>query len=85
MMIEVIVLCTIFGVFILFAYTLGLKNGQRLRNDERIELPKFKEPIKEIIKSTKEHDDLGLTKEEQISWDNINNYNGSSESQKPIN
>ena len=84
-MIEVIVLCAVFGTFILLAYTLGLRNGQRLRNDEIIELPKFKKPIKDIIRSTKEHDDLGLTKEEQISWDNINNYNGSSESQKPIN
>ena len=84
-MIETIILCTIFGAFILFAYTLGLRNGQRLRDNEKIELPKFKEPIKEIIKSANRNDDLGLTKEEQISWDNINNYNGSSESQKPIN
>lgn len=83
-MIETIILCIIFGVFILFAYTLGLRNGQRLRDNEKIELPKFKEPIKERIKSANRNDDLGLTREEQISWDNINNYNGSSESQKPI-
>ena len=85
MMIEVITLCAVFGAFILLAYTLGLRNGQKLRDNEKIELPKFKEPIKEIIRSTKKHDDLDLTKEEQISWDNINNFNGSSESQKPIN
>ena len=84
-MIEVIVLCAVFGTFVLIAYSLGLKNGQKLRDNEKIELLKFKEPIKEIIRSTKKHDDLELTKEEQISWDNINNYNGSSESQKPIN
>lgn len=84
-MIETIILCAIFGVFILVAYTLGLRNGQKLRDNEKIELPKLKEPIKEIIKSAKKHDNLGLTKEEQISWDNINNYNGSPESQKPIN
>lgn len=83
-MIEAIVLFVVFGIFILFAYTLGLKNGQKLRNDEKIELPKIKESIKEIVSHTK-NDDLGLTKEEQISWENINNYNGSSESQKPIN
>ena len=84
-MIETIILCAIFGVFILVAYTLGLRNGQKLRDNEKIELPKLKEPIKEIIKSAKKYDNLGLTKEEQISWDNINNYNGSPESQKPIN
>ena len=84
-MIETIILCAIFGVFILVAYTLGLRNGQKLRDNEKIELPKLKEPIKEIIKSAKKHYNLGLTKEEQISWDNINNYNGSPESQKPIN
>lgn len=82
-MIETILMCTIFGVFILLAYTLGLKNGQKLKNDELIELPKVAEPIKEIMRHDKNIED-GLTKEEQLSWENINNYDGTLESQKHI-
>ena len=82
-MIETIILCTIFGVFILFAYTLGLRNGQKLTGGEKMDLPKIKEPAKEIFNSSKIKN-LELNKEEQISWENINNYDGTRESQKII-
>lgn len=82
-MIEAIILCTIFGVFILLAYTLGLKNGQKLVNNEKIETPKFKETIKEIT-ATRNNKDFELNKKDQISWENINNYDGTAESQKQI-
>lgn len=82
-MIEAIILCTIFGVFILLSYTLGLKNGQKLVNNEKIETPKFKEKIKEIT-ATKNNKDFELNKKDQISWENINNYDGTAESQKQI-
>lgn len=82
-MFETIVLCTIFGVFILIAYTLGLKNGQRLKENKTIELPKITETVKEIFNKDKNFED-SLSKEEQISWQNINNYDGTKESQKSI-
>lgn len=82
-MIETILLCTIFGVFILFSYTLGLRNGQKLKKDEPIKLPEVTEKIKEITKVNSKVDD-GLSKEEQISWENINNYDGTIESQRRI-
>ena len=45
-MIEII-LCTIFGIFILFSYTLGLKNGQKLANKEAIKaIPNLELPRK---------------------------------------
>ncbi len=82
-MFETVLLCTVFGVFILLAYTLGLKNGQKLKNDEKIELPNITKPIG-TIKEFKNDELNVLTKEQQLEWDNINNFNGSIDSQKPI-
>lgn len=82
-MIETIILCTIFGVFILLAYTLGLKNGQRLKENKSIELPKVTETARKVLHKEKSLED-SLSKEERISWENINNYDGTLESQKHI-
>ena len=54
---ETVLLCALFGFFIIVSYTLGLKNGQKLKNDEPIELPKVTEPIKEIMHSNKDIED----------------------------
>lgn len=80
---ETVLLCALFGFFIIVSYTLGLKNGQKLKNDETIELPKVTETVKEVFHKEKGFED-NLTKEEQISWENINNYDGTLESQKHI-
>lgn len=78
---ETMVLCVLFGLFVIIAYTLGLKNGQKLKNEEKIEMP-LTEPINKVI-NNKIIDD-GLSDEDRISWDNINNYDGTIESQKNI-
>ena len=78
---ETIVLCVLFGLFVIIAYTLGLKNGQKLKNEEKIEMP-LTEPINKVI-NNKIIDD-GLSDEDRISWDTINNYDGTIESQKNI-
>ena len=78
---KTIVLCVLFGLFVIIAYTLGLKNGQKLKNEEKIEMP-LSEPINKVI-NNKIIDD-GLSDEDRISWDNINNYDGTIESQKHI-
>ena len=78
---ETIVLCVLFGLFVIIAYTLGLKNGQKLKNEEKIEMP-LSEPTNKVI-NNKISDD-GLSDEDRISWDNINNYDGTIESQKNI-
>ena len=48
-----------------------------------VQLPKITEKIKEITKANSKVDD-GLSEEEQISWENINNYDGTIESQRQI-
>lgn len=78
---ETIVLCALFGLFVIIAYTLGLKNGQKLKNEEKIEMP-LSEPINKVINNKIIAD--GLSDEDRISWDNINNYDGTIESQKNI-
>ena len=78
---ETIVLCTLFGLFVIIAYTLGLKNGQKLKNEETIKMP-LTVPINKVI-DNKISDD-GLSEEDRISWENINNFDGTIESQKHI-
>lgn len=78
---ETILLCTLFGLFVIIAYTLGLKNGQKLKNEETIEMP-LTVPINKVI-DNKISDD-GLSEEDRISWENINNFDGTIESQKHI-
>ena len=78
---ETIILCALFGLFNIVSYTLGLKNGQKLKNEQKIEMP-LSEPINKVI-NNKISDD-GLLEEDRISWENINNFDGTIESQKHI-
>lgn len=84
-MIEVIILCTLFGAFILFAFIKGIELGQRLNRNERIEI---KSPITATSERIKEHKTNKALAEEQeimkINLENIDNYNGSSLGQKEI-
>ena len=50
---ETIILCTIFGVFILLAFILGLVFGCKLRNNEKITVPNLN-PVKTISKHKQE-------------------------------
>jgi len=79
-MIDVVILCT-FGAFILFAFVKGIQIGVKIRKDEPIEQFKIIEPIKDIINKPIEPK---LTKEQQLEWENINNYDGTSSSQQEI-
>lgn len=81
---ETIALLFLFGVFIILAYTLGLKNGQKLKNNEEIKMPEVN-PIK-IVRN--EIDAFEQRKKQDI-YDtiiaNIDNYDGTGLGQKDIN
>ena len=84
---ETIALLFLFGIFIIIAYTLGLKNGQKLKKDEEIKMPEIN-PIK-IIRN--EIDDFNIqneTRKEQDIYDtnmfNIDNYDGTGLGQRDI-
>ena len=81
---ETIALLFLFGIFIIVAYTLGLKNGQKLKNNEEIKMPEVN-PIK-IVRN--EIDAFEQRKKQDV-YDtimaNIDNYDGTGLGQKDIN
>lgn len=80
---ETIALLFLFGIFIILAYTLGLENGQRLKNNEVIKMPEVN-PVK-IIRNEIETFEQ---KKKQDAYDtmmaNIDNYDGTGLGQKDI-
>lgn len=81
---ETIALLFLFGIFIILAYTLGLKNGQKLKNNEEIKIPEIN-PVK-IVRNEIETFEQ---KKKQDAYDtmmaNIDNYDGTGLGQKDIN
>ena len=82
---ETIIICTIFGVFILLSFILGLVFGCKLRNNEKITMPSLN-PIK-VVSKHKQERELQRNKklEEEIlktNLENIENYDGTEYGQK---
>jgi hypothetical protein len=78
---DVACLILVVGILIIEAYSLGLKNGQKLKNEEKITT--IAEPVTKVIES-RNNPEPTLSKEAQIEWENINNFDGTTESQKSI-
>ena len=80
---DTILLLFLFGIFIIIAYTLGLKNGQKLKNEEEIKIPEIN-PVK-IVRNEIETFEQ---KKKQDAYDtmmaNIDNYDGTGLGQKDI-
>ena len=80
---ETIALLFLFGIFIILSYTLGLKNGQKLKNNEEIKMPEIN-PIK-IVRN--EIETFEQKKKQDIydtMMSNIDNYDGTGLGQKDI-
>lgn len=80
---EVALICTVFGVFILCSFKLGYQFGQN--KSVEVVVPKEKKTIKEHIKQKKAEKE----KEEELDEiykiiNNMENYNGTSEGQEVI-
>lgn len=80
---ESILLCTIFGVFILVAYSLGLKNGQRISKNEEVVVPNVN-PIKVITEEKEKYEEKKKQEAYEIMMSNIDNYDGTGLGQKDI-
>lgn len=84
---ESLILCTIFGVFIIFSFIVGLHYGSKVRDNEKITIPNIN-PVKAIKKHRKdkreeeriEHEKLI----EEINLENIESYDGTGSGQKEI-
>ena len=80
---EIIWICTVFGVFLCFAFFLGAKVGQTVVQNKTLELPNLN-PIKKVqeIKRTKE-EKKELDKMNKI-LQNIENYDGTGANQQEV-
>lgn len=82
---EIIISNLIMAIVVIIAYTLGLKNGQKIQNNERVNVvPDLKETINKV-EDIKNHFE---EKEELEKLDkilqNIDNYEGSPKGQVNI-
>ena len=79
-----ILLCTVFGVFILLSFVIGVRIGQKVNNDEPIRL----NPIRAIDEYKEEKEVKRQIKETEtklnVMLDNIDTYDGTGLGQKDI-
>ena len=84
-MIDVIMLCALFGIFILVSFIKGIQIGIKLRKEEPIEV---QGPITYVKEKIQENNDNKIIEKEQeitqINLDNIDSYDGSGIGQKDI-
>lgn len=80
---STIILCTLFGVFILIAYSLGLKNGQKLSKSEEVIVPELN-PVKAIQKEIETVEEKKKQEAFDLMMSNIDNYDGTGLGQKNI-
>ena len=79
----VILFCSIFGLFILASYTLGLRNGQKLSKREEITIPDIN-PANVINKHIENQEQKKEQKILDITMSNIDNYDGTGLGQQEI-
>lgn len=79
-----ILLCTVFGVFILLSFVIGVRIGQKVNNDEPIRL----NPVRAIDEYKEEKEVKRQIKEAEsklnVMFDNIDTYDGTGLGQKDI-
>lgn len=79
-----ILLCTVFGVFILISFVIGVRIGQKVSNDEPIRL----NPVRAIDEYKEEKEVKRQIKEFEsklnVMLDNIDSYDGTGLGQKDI-
>lgn len=80
---ETISLLFLFGIFIIVSYTLGLKNGQKLKNNEKIKIPEVN-PIKIVRNEIDDFEERKKQRKDEIIKFNIDNYDGTGLGQKDI-
>lgn len=80
---EVILFCSIFGLFILASYTLGLRNGQKLSKREEITIPDIN-PVNAINKHIESREQKKEQEILDITMSNIDNYDGTGLGQQEI-
>ncbi len=82
---ETIIICTLFGVFILFSFITGLSYGVKLRNNNKIETINPIKTINNAIKDKRiQNEEEKKNQELETMLENIDNYDGTETGQKEI-
>lgn len=86
-MIDVIIICTIFGVFIMVSFGVGMNAAIKIMKGQEIKVPNLN-PISVVSNSIREHQEQKDVKKEQekleIIAQNIDNYDGTGLGQRDI-
>lgn len=84
-MIETIILCAIFGAFIMYAFIKGIQIDQKISNNGTVEIMNPIKIIKEHRTMSKANKDSEKEmKEIETMLENIDNYDGTGLGQKEI-
>lgn len=86
-MIETIIICTIFGVFLIVSFVIGARVGQKIVKGEEVKLtpPNPITVVKEHHESKELQKELDREQEKlQIMMENIENYDGTGTRQQVI-
>ena len=80
---EIVLICTVFGVFLCFSFIFGAKLGQTVAQKKEIKMPNLN-PVTKVkeIKRNKE-DQKELDRLNKI-YQNIENYDGTGANQKEV-
>ena len=80
---DTILLLFLFVIFIITSYTLGLKNGLKLKNNEEIKMPEIN-PVKIVRNEIESFEEKKRQAAFETMMSNIDNYDGTGLGQKDI-
>ena len=72
---EIVLTCTIFGVFLCIAFLLGAKVGQKVSSNQEIKLPTLN-PAKKVKEMLKDKENKKEEERMETILQNIENYDG---------
>lgn len=82
-MIDVILLCTVFGVFLCFTFIKGIQIGQSIANNKLVEMPSLNiaKKVQEIKQNKQDQEEIYKM---NTILENIENYDGTDTNQKEV-
>lgn len=72
---EIVLICTVFGVFLCVSFLLGAKIGQKVANGQEIKTPTLN-PVKKVKEIMQEKENKEESERIETILKNIDNYDG---------
>ena len=80
---EIVLICTIFGVFLCISFVLGARVGQKVVCNQEIKMPTLN-PVKKVKEIMQEKESKKEEERMGIILQNIENYDGSDLGQQEV-